>query len=135
MIRRPPRSTRTDPLFPYTTLFRSVCDVTHRLLAASQSRVRPWRIPLADLLGTSLWTYASAEIASAETGLSARGWFEPAPPPVDVVTGGNERREVPIETGTPRWGRLQLSAGSVVRLGGDLGPGATGLAHPRITHP
>src|SRR3546814_14444950 len=24
MIRLPPRSTRTDPLFPYTTLFRSV---------------------------------------------------------------------------------------------------------------
>src|SRR3546814_16783422 len=24
MIRRPPRSTRTDPLFPYTTLFRSI---------------------------------------------------------------------------------------------------------------
>src|SRR3546814_11173928 len=24
MIRRPPRSTRTDPLFPYTTLFRSL---------------------------------------------------------------------------------------------------------------
>src|SRR3546814_19702065 len=23
MIRRPPRSTRSDPLFPYTTLFRS----------------------------------------------------------------------------------------------------------------
>src|SRR3546814_3822324 len=28
MIRRPPRSTRTDTLFPYTTLFRSL----HRLL-------------------------------------------------------------------------------------------------------
>src|SRR3546814_6480353 len=26
MIRRPPRSTRTDTLFPYTTLFRSVVD-------------------------------------------------------------------------------------------------------------
>src|SRR3546814_16246148 len=26
MIRRPPRSTRTDTLFPYTTLFRSVPD-------------------------------------------------------------------------------------------------------------
>src|SRR3546814_3368558 len=25
MIRRPPRSTRTDTLFPYTTLFRSYC--------------------------------------------------------------------------------------------------------------
>src|SRR3546814_7363955 len=27
MIRRPPRSTRTDPLFPYTALFRSVPSV------------------------------------------------------------------------------------------------------------
>src|SRR3546814_5712248 len=27
MIRRPPRSTRTDTLFPYTTLFRSVMNV------------------------------------------------------------------------------------------------------------
>src|SRR3546814_18251637 len=26
MIRRPPRSTRTDTLFPYTTLFRSVSE-------------------------------------------------------------------------------------------------------------
>src|SRR3546814_17452557 len=26
MIRRPPRSTRTDTLFPYTTLFRSMLD-------------------------------------------------------------------------------------------------------------
>src|SRR3546814_10830888 len=31
MIRRPPRSTRTDTLFPYTTLFRS----SHELSAAS----------------------------------------------------------------------------------------------------
>src|SRR3546814_5858746 len=28
MIRRPPRSTRTDTLFPYTTLFRSAASVT-----------------------------------------------------------------------------------------------------------
>src|SRR3546814_19764254 len=27
MIRRPPRSTRTDTLFPYTTLFRSIVAV------------------------------------------------------------------------------------------------------------
>src|SRR3546814_6574665 len=32
MIRRPPRSTRTDTLFPYTTLFRSVID-EHNLVA------------------------------------------------------------------------------------------------------
>src|SRR3546814_21124390 len=36
MIRRPPRSTRTATLFPYTTLFRSAvaerADVTHTLV-------------------------------------------------------------------------------------------------------
>src|SRR3546814_15652206 len=31
MIRRPPRSTRTDTLFPYTTLFRSRADDPHLL--------------------------------------------------------------------------------------------------------
>src|SRR3546814_6245383 len=30
MIRRPPRSTRTDTLFPYTTLFRSVAQRVDR---------------------------------------------------------------------------------------------------------
>src|SRR3546814_1909103 len=30
MIRRPPRSTRTDTLFPYTTLFRSLPTQTYR---------------------------------------------------------------------------------------------------------
>src|SRR3546814_1092186 len=29
MIRRPPRSTRTDTLFPYTTLFRSAVRIGH----------------------------------------------------------------------------------------------------------
>src|SRR3546814_12359421 len=35
-IRRPPRSTRTDTLFPYTTLFRSAREITdqpHRIRA------------------------------------------------------------------------------------------------------
>src|SRR3546814_11040235 len=37
MIRRPPGSTRTDTLFPYTTLFRSFdialkdCEIVHRI--------------------------------------------------------------------------------------------------------
>src|SRR3546814_2434190 len=33
MIRRPPRSTRTDTLFPYTTLFRSLIDCAARIVA------------------------------------------------------------------------------------------------------
>src|SRR3546814_10750830 len=35
MIRRPPRSTRTDTLFPYTTLFRSSCS---RVAASPSAR-------------------------------------------------------------------------------------------------
>src|SRR3546814_18931910 len=38
MIRRPPRSTRTDTLLPYTTLFRSGCTVGEARLAIRTSR-------------------------------------------------------------------------------------------------
>src|SRR3546814_15913556 len=45
MIRRPPRSTRTDTLFPYTTLFRSVGGVTAGADARGFGRARhPRRI-------------------------------------------------------------------------------------------
>src|SRR3546814_3435040 len=46
MIRRPPRSTRTDTLFPYTTLFRSIAlgvENDHHLVLAG-------RIAAADVL-------------------------------------------------------------------------------------
>src|SRR3546814_6686723 len=43
MIRRPPRSTRTDTLFPYTTLFRSLA-----------SRAVP--LPIASRQGGSFWS-------------------------------------------------------------------------------
>src|SRR3546814_9381155 len=42
MIRRPPRSTRTDTLFPYTTLFRSLRQ------AARQMRQRERVVGIAD---------------------------------------------------------------------------------------
>src|SRR3546814_5296083 len=49
MIRRPPRSTRTDTLFPYTTLFRSAqalrADLeSHGRLPDGQRRTRPGRV-------------------------------------------------------------------------------------------
>src|SRR3546814_17077186 len=43
MIRRPPRSTRTDTLFPYTTLFRSIWIP------------RPWRRWILTTGGCSRW--------------------------------------------------------------------------------
>src|SRR3546814_2697487 len=42
MIRRPPRSTRTDTLFPYTTLFRS--PAVERAAAVEEQRRDPVRI-------------------------------------------------------------------------------------------
>src|SRR3546814_13330978 len=48
MIRRPPRSTRTDTLFPYTTLFRSwaqvLLDRRFRWLPYCTEAVYPWYI-------------------------------------------------------------------------------------------
>src|SRR3546814_3785924 len=41
MIRRPPRSTRTDTLFPYTTLFRSISTVAPLTLINHE---RPWDV-------------------------------------------------------------------------------------------
>src|SRR3546814_3214041 len=42
MIRRPPRSTRTDTLFPYTTLFRS-CAISGRPAHRASALSRPKR--------------------------------------------------------------------------------------------
>src|SRR3546814_15344384 len=44
MIRRPPRSTRTDTLFPYTTLFRSRKLDPGRELATVGQEIRQWII-------------------------------------------------------------------------------------------
>src|SRR3546814_2001661 len=66
MIRRPPRSTRTDTLFPYTTLFRSGLHLPalERALAGGASAVHALTVPsgesaksmagLADLLDRML---------------------------------------------------------------------------------
>src|SRR3546814_9254474 len=40
MIRRPPRSTRTDTLFPYTTLFRSLNLITFASIYFRKSTLR-----------------------------------------------------------------------------------------------
>src|SRR3546814_4631063 len=64
MIRRPPRSTRTDTLFPYTTLFRSEED------RDEQDRDRA---DLAlDLLGQLAARHTGAENEAAEHRVDAR---------------------------------------------------------------
>src|SRR3546814_4302351 len=49
-IRRPPRSTRTDTLFPYTTLFRRTCAAPPEPVGADcqryQGKNKPWPAPV-----------------------------------------------------------------------------------------
>src|SRR3546814_10080211 len=60
MIRRPPRSTRTDTLFPYTTLFRSI-RIGNTMEAALQES--------AEVLGTAEFQFFCITIAiQRETG-------------------------------------------------------------------
>src|SRR3546814_15170913 len=51
MIRRPPRSTRTDTLFPYSTLFRSVYPVDKAQYPSPDSSRRTLQEPSTGLLG------------------------------------------------------------------------------------
>src|SRR3546814_11435478 len=80
MIRRPPRSTRTDTLFPYTTLFRSLWVFAGTALPALPSDF--WDVFPADSTATSPWTvigtstvatigYSGASIAT-QTGDGAK---------------------------------------------------------------
>src|SRR3546814_5423597 len=57
MLRRPPRSTRTDTLFPYTTLFRSV--------AASVARPEPARVSARLLRGRARRDYQGRGFSAA----------------------------------------------------------------------
>src|SRR3546814_5500873 len=71
MTRRPPRSTRTDPLFPYTALFRSI--------RGGGERKRPDRLRLAE--GGSPMTGSDTSQGCDATDprqITARGWGEVA---------------------------------------------------------
>src|SRR3546814_1882494 len=52
MIRRPPRSTRTDTLFPYTTLFRSFLENEQRQALSLAERVSFIASRVSDTLST-----------------------------------------------------------------------------------
>src|SRR3546814_20307156 len=45
MIRRPPRSTRTDTLFPYTTLFRTITSVSQPVVEQYLRGLSPGDFP------------------------------------------------------------------------------------------
>ncbi|TFI57322.1 XRE family transcriptional regulator [Sphingomonas parva] len=98
-----------------------VCDATHRLLAASPSRAASWRTDVSELIGRSLWPFATPEIAAAEAGLAERGWFERPWQTLALSTGGNGRSDVPVPPGRILWETLPLADGRVGRLTTTIG--------------
>src|SRR3546814_10452990 len=74
MIRRPPRSTRTDTLFPYTTLFRSARgEVLDGQMEAASDR------EVAQRLQEQGHLPMEARLASEGGGRSWRALFKPRP--------------------------------------------------------
>src|SRR3546814_2275272 len=67
MIRRPPRSTRTDTLFPYPTLFRS--EICLRWL---MPRFHRFRVQHPDIDTAILSTYQLADLQAGEADLALR---------------------------------------------------------------
>src|SRR3546814_12086774 len=70
IIRRPPRSTRTDTLFPYTTLFRSFLVPFFLRVRMADVVAANWKLHalrgLLHGLGVMLWFYAMSRIPLAE---------------------------------------------------------------------
>jgi transcriptional regulator with XRE-family HTH domain len=93
-----------------------VCDLTHRLLAASPARYAEWRADAAELRGVSLWRYASQEIRDAESRLGDLGWYEDGATRLSFWTGANGDPVVTIRPGILIWDRLSLNDGTLARL-------------------
>ena len=93
-----------------------ICDLSHRLLAASPARLAQWSADAAELRGVSLWSFATDEIRVAESRLGELGWYDDGPAQLRFWTGANHHPVVTISPGILVWERLQLSDGTLARL-------------------
>ncbi|WP_431017293.1 helix-turn-helix domain-containing protein [Bradyrhizobium pachyrhizi] len=93
-----------------------VCDLTHRLLAASAPRQAEWRTGLSEFLGKSLRVYASPEILAADTALNDLGWYDGQLSSLEVHTGPNSDTDLVILPGRMLWERIMLADGAPARL-------------------
>ena len=102
-----------------------ICDLTHRLLAASPAREAEWMVPAAALHGEPLFRFATDEIRMAESRLDSIGWFADAASGAVLWIRGRERRgPIRMAPGFCVWERLTLNDGSPVRLVTTLPMGA-----------
>src|SRR3546814_16310939 len=71
MIRRPPRSTRTDTLFPYTTLFRSIFVAHPQAIGVRQSYLSLAFTPPETAQRSNMMRYVSGRYRPPD----AEAWF------------------------------------------------------------
>src|SRR3546814_13159750 len=112
MIRRPPRSTRTDTLFPYTTLFRSVLD----------------RDRIQDDQRTGLGVAAERHLETERANLLVQRRIEVANPRTVRLAAADEDRGAAIAVtrgaATPLATELLAGAGDIRALSGTAGGAA-----------
>src|SRR3546814_3292761 len=89
MIRRPPRSTRTDTLFPYTTLFRSLIGMFETVLIANRGEIARRVMRTARRLGLRcVAVYSEADRAAAHVAeADATYCIGPAPATASYLRG------------------------------------------------
>jgi len=92
-------------------------DHTHECVAASPSRFAEWKKGKAEVIGQSLWRYATPEILLAERRLADHGWWEQASPQFpSFMTSGKTTDGFTIRSGLLEWQRIYLADGSPMRL-------------------
>src|SRR3546814_16992888 len=91
MIRRPPRSTRTDTLFPYTTLFRSAADRRFLQLRGPRSHLHA-RLGLSVLECGRLSNVRPSRVSPRRRG-PISGRFKMAPAGAGLPPPREQRRE------------------------------------------
>lgn len=93
-----------------------ITDLDHCLLAASGRREQEWRRNSNELIGRSLWRFASRPIEEAEQRLAAEGWWKASEAPLIAIELEEADHGLRIAPGLMQWERLHLADGTPVRL-------------------
>src|SRR3546814_13665184 len=122
MIRRPPRSTRTDTLFPYTTLFRSGCfnadDAIRTLRLAREAG--GWDLVKLEVLGEAKTLYPNMRETLEATEVLAKEGFLPMVYSVDDPIAAKQLEDAGavavMPLGAPIGARLGIKNRVTIRL-------------------
>src|SRR3546814_816661 len=93
MIRRPPRSTRTDTLFPYTTLFRSIVAKTPLVFEPGEQEARALLDLPTEMRNRIALLSIEGETTAGATVLLDERWRRR---PVGLVIAGTDQQTQPL---------------------------------------